>query len=159
MSDPLVLAMNLEIYATTQYVGYPFNSFCEFDGVPIGAGDGGIFQLDTGDLDHSSDIDAFVEFPKLDFGSPMSKHARRVTINGLAMGDLQFTCSADDGPEFVKNIRVKALGRHSFMAEYLRSDCRGTYLQFKLSNVNGAYFSISSIDLDLIIPGMRETPA
>jgi hypothetical protein len=159
MSDHLALAMNLEVYAASQYTNYPFNSLCEFNGVLLGAGESGIFELEKGDRDELAPINALVEFPKTDFGIPLVKHARRIVINGRSYGNLLLTLSADDGLEFTKHINVRSIGKHSTMFEYLRSDCRGVYLLFRLENIDGAYFSIDQIDLDLITASLRETPA
>ena len=127
MSEQLALAMNLEVYAASQYTNYPFNSLCEFNGVLLGACEGGIYQLEKGDRDNLSPINALVEFPKTDLGMALVKHGRRITLNGRSYGDLLLTMSADDGPEYTKHIHVRSIGRRSAMFEPLRRDCRGIY--------------------------------
>jgi hypothetical protein len=158
MSDQLTLAFNVNVYAATQYINYPFNSMCEFNGKVIGASDAGIFELEKGSDDNLAPIHGFVEFPKTDFGMHFVKHGRRITLHGRSFGDLLLTFSADDGVEYTKRIEVRSVGKHGAMFEKLRSDCRGVYLFYRLENIDGAYFSIDEIDLDLIVSALRETP-
>lgn len=155
----MTLAMNVEIYAASQYLSFPFNSMCEFGGVLIGASEDGIFQLETGDLDYDASIDALVEFPKTDLGAGYLKHPRRIVLNGRSFGNLLVTASADDGPEITRTIHVRNPGRYSSMFEYFSREERGMFFGLRLENVDGAYFSIDSIDLDIIPIAMRETPA
>lgn len=155
----LTLTLNIEIFAPTQYLNYPFNSMCEFNGVVLGASDTGIYHLETGGLDDNVPIDALVEFPRTDLGVRHLKHPRRVVINGRSAGNLLLTTSADDGPEITQSVRARNPGRYSVMFEYFNREQRGMYFDFRLENVGGAYFSIDSIDFDVIPIAMRETPA
>ena len=155
----LTLTLNVEIFAPAQYLNFPFNSMCEFNGVLIGAGDDGIFQLEQGDLDVSSPINSLVEFPRTDLGVHHLKHPRRIVIKGRAFGNLLLTTSVDDGPEVVRTVQSRNPGRYAPMFEYFSREQRGMYFSFRLENVDGSYFSIDSMDLDLIPIAMRETPA
>ena len=155
----LTIAMNTETYATSQYTNYPFNSYCKFNGAVLGASSGGIFQIDKGNIDHTSHIDMLVEFPKTDLGSLLPKHVRRVSVGGRTHGNLLLTAAADDGPEQTKTLRARNPGRYSVMFETLSRNQRGTFFAFRLENIDGAYCSIDSIDLDIVPVAMRETPA
>ena len=46
-TDFAVYVMNLETFAVSSYANYPFNSFAEFNGMYLGCGADGLFQLDT----------------------------------------------------------------------------------------------------------------
>lgn len=155
----LTLALNLSIYAGSQYVGFPFNSYCVFAGKVLAAGPEGIHEIESGDTDNGQPIAALIEFAKSKLGSGQPKHVRRYRLNGKSSGNLMLTVRADDGPGFAHPVMVRTPNRYATMFEPGRRDVRGVYFHVALENLNGCHFSLDSITLDVIHTGTRETPA
>lgn len=148
--DQLTIALGLRIAAPSQYVGYDFNSFCVFNGVLLGAGEGGIFQLESGDKDNGVSIDGWVEFIATDLGMDDVKEPQRVTVNCKADGQLLFVESADGGPALAEVLPAGPLEKGYIpVQKRLRRTCRGKYLKFIIRNLLGSYFSIDGIWIDV----------
>lgn len=158
MSETLTIALNLSIYAGSQYVGFPFNSYCEFAGKVLAAGPGGIFEIESGETDDGQPIDARVEFAKSKLGSGLPKHIRKWRLNGRASGNLMITFRADDGPEYSQTVHVRTPNRYSAMFEPGRRDVRGVYFHIGVETLDGCYFDLDSMDAHVVHTGMRETP-
>ena len=152
--EALCIALNIRNSAPSQYLGYNFNSLCEFNDQILGAGDGGIFQLDTGSLDDTTPIEAYVEWVS-DLGIPYPKHVRRLTVGCKATGELLVTTSADGGPEYVEPLLVDPTDKYGVWLIKGRRTCRGRYLTIRIGNVDGAYFSIDQVTADVTPVNIR----
>ena len=92
----LVLALNLQNFAATQYAGYAFDSCCvTASKQPLGANANGIFMLEDPDHDEGN-IEWFFILPTSDLHEDNQKRIRKVTVGGKAEGDLLFSLAADD---------------------------------------------------------------
>jgi hypothetical protein len=138
--------------ATTQYWNYGFNSFCIFNGVPLGACEDGIFQLDSGSNDNGTKISAFFETVKTDFGSSNGKRARRFLVGYEATGDLSITATVDDSFDSEIQFSVpSSYDRSSSLGLKVAGDrsVMGRYWSVKVANVSGSDFAIDSIQVQM----------
>lgn len=155
----MTIAFNTSIYAGSQYVGFPFNSYCVFAGKVLAAGPEGIYEVGTGDTDNGQPIEALIEFAKSGLGSDKPKHVRRYLLTGKSSGNLMLTVRADDGPGIPHPVAVRTPNRYSAMFEPGRRDLRGVYFHVSLENLNGCRFSLDSMTLEVVHTSRRETPA
>ena len=147
--------MNLENLAVTQYGAFEFESFCVFDGVPLGANEDGIFVLEQGDDDDGLAIQSVVETHKTDFGASFQKRMRSAYLGGEFGGDLTllvktddsertYTISADDA-RMLQHSRKTGIGR----------DQKGRYWLFRLENTSGCDLSLDHMEVMPVILGRR----
>jgi len=148
----LVLSLNLQNFAATQYAGYDFDSCCVTDKKQIlGANPQGIFKLEEPDHDEG-DINWFFVLPTSDLHLSNQKRIRRINVGGKAENDLQFSLAADDNDEH--NIQVamdkknmsQCAGRGTG-----RRDKFGKYWSVKVSGTKD--FSLDSIGLGVVVLG------
>ena len=95
MSDSLVIVMNLQRKAPSQYINQPFTSVIDFNGDPLFFGPDGIY-LESGDLDGTEEINAWVDTPILDFGNRQQKSIEAIDIGYEAGDTLQVTLYGDE---------------------------------------------------------------
>ena len=96
MADYLGLCLNLKGGQLSQWANYNFNSIAKIGNHYVGAGEDGLMQLETGDLDNTADIDAFFELVTSDWGIPAQKRIRSMYVGYETNGDLTLTVSARD---------------------------------------------------------------
>lgn len=144
----LTLSTNLVTKnATTQFVGYDFNSMVSFNGKQIAAHDSGLFEL-GGDTDDGVDIDAYFEPVLSDFGDAHPKRIRFLYLGYEADG--QITVTTSDGlPEEsaeseTKTITPRFSGQQRVRISVTRA-LHGRYWSFRIANKNGSDFSVDSI--------------
>ncbi|MBA3015328.1 MAG: hypothetical protein KKD63_11040 [Proteobacteria bacterium] len=133
--------------ATTQFVGYDFNSMVNFNGTQIVANDSGLFVL-GGNSDEGVDIDAYFQPVLSDFGDAHPKRLRFIYLGFEADG--QITVTTSDGlPEEAaesetKTITPRFVGQQRVRIPVTRA-LHGRYWSFRIANKNGADFSVDSI--------------
>jgi hypothetical protein len=133
--------------ATTQRTNYPFNSFCEFDGVYIAASSTGLFRL-GGETDNGTPIDAYFAIIQTNFGSSSSKRMQAVNLSYTSPGSLYAELTPDEGTAIQYTITGAFSGvqrRKTKVAE----KPKGVFWKYKFGNVVGAYFMINRIDVDM----------
>jgi len=147
---------NLRINALTQYGGFNFNSFCVWNGRPIGAGPDGIFVLDgDGGKDiHTTtsderNVSAWFELPVTQLGNDHIKRGRRLYLGGEFSGSMTVAVRTNDASE--QTITYAATPRNTSNLQHvleipLNHRQRSEYWGFTVSNVNGSDFSIDFID-------------
>lgn len=144
----LSLCLHIERLAASQYRNYNFNSLCEFNGVHLGAGENGISVLDSGDLDNTTKILAYLEFPTTDFGSENQKRIRSFYLGYETDGELLLTVKDDDNNErswIVQNIHGPDK-QHSAKISGTRAN-KGRYWMIRIENLQGADFSLDSLSV------------
>ena len=156
MPEYLGLCLSFERVAPTQYRGYNFNSFCKFGDAYIGANSSGIFTLDSGDLDGSTEIEAFFEPVTSDWGIPNQKRIRSMYVSGEFDSDIQLTVYDDEENERIYTLEpIHFSNKQHTQKVGIGRDGKGTYWMVRIDNVNGSDFSIDRIQVVPIILGQK----
>ena len=160
MPDYLGLCLQLERTALSQYANYNFNSMCKFNGVYLGANSSGIFKLDTGDLDGTSEIAAFFELLTSDWGIENQKRIRSIYVGYETDGQLMFKVKDDDDNEREYILEPNHVDNKQHGAK-LWGDRggKGRYWMFRVDNVNGADFSVDDIRVLPVVLGKKPSKA
>lgn len=160
MPDYLGLCLQLEISALSQYANYNFNSMCKFNGAYLGANESGIFTLDSGGLDDTTDIEAFFELITSDWGMEHQKRIRSLYVGYETNGNLMLTVKDDDGNqrEYLLEPNHVDNQQHSSKLPGDRNG-KGRYWMFRVDNVNGSDFSVDSIKVLPVILNRKPSPA
>jgi hypothetical protein len=148
MADFLGLCLALERLAASQYQNYNFNSMCKFGDVYLGASDDGIFELDSGDTDDGTEIEAFFETVTSDFGIEHQKRFRRAYFGYETDGQLTLIIKDDDENERIFNVTpIHANQQQHTSVVPLPRNAKGRYWVLRVENVRGSDFSVDSIRL------------
>jgi hypothetical protein len=90
--------LNTRLGGLTEYTGFEFNSFAQFNGMVLAAGTSGVVVLGTQDLDGATAITMLGRTGKADYGESMLKRVPRLYVGGRFTGDLLFrTITSEDG--------------------------------------------------------------
>jgi len=141
----LVLATELTLIASSQYLNYNFSSMVKFGNRYYGGNSDGLFELETGDLDNDSNIEAYFKLITTDFGVSNLKRMRSIFVRGVSDGKLLFTVEDDEENERtypLDNVKATATGQKVPIGR----DGKGVYWSVKVSNYEGSNFSINSMD-------------
>lgn len=160
----ITVKTNLRNNALTQYSGYPFESFCVFNGIPLGAGPEGIFRLDQGGdkdiYDLVTDerwVSAWFELPMTSMGHGGAKQCRRLFVGGEFTGTMEITVRTTDSVmkerTYTVSPRSHGLVQHAFEVP-VSFVPRSEYWGFTVENQLGSDFSIDFID-GIFIPATR----
>lgn len=154
--DRLSLCLSLERIAPSQYANYNFNSMCNFGGASLGANEDGIFVLDNGDKDITTDILAFFRLATTDWGTDNLKKIRKLYLGYECDGAVEVNIAADESEDLSTEVRPrhKDLREHSQKVSIGR-DLKGRFWELEIRNINGADFSIDSISVVPIILGTK----
>ena len=156
----LGVCMELTGARVSQYAGYDFNSFAKFNNQYLGAGNNGIFVLDSGDYDYQAgsqtNIDSFFETVLSDMGAGSEQRVRFVTVEAEFDGPLsiQMTCNETES-------HSKAVGRSretSISGAYRvtgRRDIKGRFWSFRVDNVGGSDYSIDRLIITPVVTGRQ----
>lgn len=138
---------NLKNKASTQFMNYGFNSFCNFNGKLLAAKDNGLFSLE-GDSDHGSDIDAQVETVLHDWGGRQVKRPRKALVSYRSDGELELSIiDADLNSADVKTV-PKESGSLPQNAKFtFPRTVAHTFWKFKFTNVEGSNFKINALEV------------
>jgi hypothetical protein len=139
----LALVVNTETNSLFKYTNYPFNSFSG----RYAAYTDGIYELDNGNTDNGTDINAFFETGFIDFGSPQLKRMQSAYIGFLNDGTTMLrVATSDDGVSeaswYELDITHTAYDTNRIT---MHNGIRSRYWKFTLSNVDN-----SDIDLDTL---------
>lgn len=142
----LVLAMNTENAAVTEYSGWSFDSFAELAGVTYGLGAAGIVAL-GGAADGTGAIAAYLRTGKDDGGTDSTKRPTDAYVAGRMEGGMSLTVTAKKGKLEESYDYDLPLGEDE--PESRKTDLgRGfeaVYLQYELANVSGADFAVDKL--------------
>jgi hypothetical protein len=138
-------AMNIRNSAVTEYDNYPFNSFAIVGGRPYGASAEGVFRLE-GDDDNGDPIAALVRTGILSFES-LTK-----VPNGWIMlksnGEMMMKTIVMDGGQKKENwykMKARPEGEPVESRFDIAKGLTGTYWQWELANIDGAYFELDVV--------------
>lgn len=146
----VTICYNLKINGLTQYTNFDFNSMCRFNGQTLAASDGGLFVIDSGDDDDGTDIDAYFELPRSDFGSAYQKRIRSGYAGYESSGTLNIKLATDEGTAVTLPLSPTRSGQHGGRFPG-RRDTKGRYHTIRVENVDGCDFSIDRIDIIPVI--------
>jgi len=160
MPDYLGLCLQLERSALSQYANYNFNSMCKFNGAYLGANENGIFVLDSGDLDGTSQIEAFFELLTSDWGIEHQKRIRSVYVGYETNGQIMVKAKDDDDNQREYILEPNHLDNKQHGAK-LPGDRngKGRYWMIRVENINGSDFSIDSIKVLPVILNRKPSGA
>lgn len=146
--------MNLQNKAVTQYSNFDFNSFCKIGDNFLAASDAGLFSLE-GDNDNGADIDAEFELVTTDFGIANLKRLRSIYVGGQADGDTALTVKDDEGNAREYPNPLFKDGQQTGMKVSVGRNGIGRYWSIGVKNVDGADFSVDSIEVLPIVLGKK----
>lgn len=140
------IAFHSERQAISTYSNFPFNSFAKFNGHYIGAGTSGLFEL-VGATDDGVAIDAVLRTGITDFGSPFMKSHSDVYMNYRTDGSMVVRVIVNDTTTYPYPVPTTSQpGLHSVRVPVDRG-LIARNLQYEIANVNGASFSIGSLEV------------
>ena len=148
MSHTTIL-LNTHTSAVSQFFNHPANSACVFNGELIFATDSGVYKS-AGDFDGEDNIDAHFTLPQSNFGYNGQKSLRSMVVGGYINGSITATVSDEKGAS--RDYISKEMDQTDGCKLALRSDQRSRYFTTTISNVDGADFSIDTVDVTFI-PG------
>jgi hypothetical protein len=140
----LNMVLNLRNAALTLYTNYDFNSFCRFNGKHFGATKTGIYDLDTGTLDDTTEMEWNFRIGYLDLDQRVSKKLRQAWLSYKSSGDIIVTAITPEGDEYeytLGGIEDDETGLRVKFGKGLKSK----YVAIDVKNVDG-----SSIVLDVL---------
>lgn len=139
---------NGDTQAYTRYSNYPFNSFCELDGIYYGATDTGLYRLD-GDDDAGEPIEARVRTGLTDMGTGRLKRTEALYLGLRASGDmvLKVVTTTDGGEKTESWYSVESRPADAVRETRAKvgRGLKSVYWGAELANVDGADFELASI--------------
>lgn len=152
------LLLNTHNFAPAQFFNHQANSTVLFNGKLLFARSTGIYES-TGSNDGYETvgeeqvpipIEAWAVLPITDLEYNGQKTPRSLIVDGYIDGQLQF--SITDEKQATRDYPTEEMLSYDGTKVALRSDQRSRLFKLKVSNVDGADFSIKNIDL-VFIPG------
>ena len=147
----IVLCAPVDSFAVTQFDGFYASSFFSFGGKLFFTNDDGLYSYDEESTDEV--VSAFFELPFSDHGYVGEKKIRSILIDGRV-----------DGALFIESY-VSDLNKEEYTTEDMSGESGtkvagmsrqiGHYFGFRISNIDGSYFSIDKITLVTILMAER----
>lgn len=149
--------MNVRNKAITQYHGFTdCNSMCVLKREALMFCDDTIdtFGYDNSD-DSGENIAAFVKFLGTDMGVPNAKSLRSSHVSYYSDGKIKITWTADEIAERSETLPVAkdSKGFHDYKVIGNR-EVEGTYMEFRIDNVNGSDFTLNALRVVPIIKNL-----
>jgi len=130
--------------ATSQLTNFDFNSYGKFIETHLGCATNGIYRIGGYTFD-GEEIEAYIKTFKNKLGYDGNKRIRFVYIGVETAGTLTFTPTVDGVAKTPITITPKTSG-----TQYLRvavGRYKGCYYDFKIENVDGAWFALEHISV------------
>ncbi|MCE5199081.1 hypothetical protein LLG39_08900 [bacterium] len=149
------LFLNTHNFAPSQFFSHAANSATVFNGKLLFARSTGLFESagDNDGLDENDEpipINAWVVLPVTDLEYNGQKTPRSLVLGGYING--QLVASVTDEKDITKNYTTEAMLSYDGTKVGLDSDQRSRFFKLKITNVDGADFSLKNADL-VFIPG------
>jgi len=149
--ESLVIAMNMQNNAPSQYVDFPFESVVEFNGKTVLFGSTGIFE-EGGDSDNGTDITAWVDTPLHDFGAREQKSIEAFSVGYECDGALVFTLYGDEDDNTTRSFVMEPVKDGQVQQDFMKTLKKyrwgkARYWKARLANRDGSDFSIDYIAL------------
>ena len=145
------LILNTHNFASSQFLQHIANSSTLFNGKLLFTNNQGLFSADP---ESTEKINAHIYLPRHDLGYVGYKTPRALIIGCKCDGVIRVDVTDEKG--ITKAYYSKILEGEDGCKIGLDSDQRSRYFIIKVSNVDGSYFSLSSIDM-IFIPGPERT--
>lgn len=152
------LILNTHNFAGAQFLNHPANSATLFNGKLLFATSAGIFESGgdndgyavEGEASAPVPIAAHAVLPISDFKYQGQKSPRSMLLGGRFDGQMEVSITDENGG--THDFPTEAMGDEDGTKVALRSRQRSRYFKVKIANVDGADFSVDSVDL-IYIPG------
>ena len=152
------ILLNTHNFAASQFFNHSANSAAMFNGELLFATTEGLFEsggdndgtVMVDDIEVPVPIDAHIMLPVHNFGYQGQKSPRSMLLGGRFDG--QMRASVTDEKGVTKDYVSPEMENEDGTKLALRTDQRSRYFTIKISNVDGADFSLESADL-VFIPG------
>jgi hypothetical protein len=140
------MVMQTETGALSDYLNFPFNSLCMFNGQYFGASAEGLFVL-AGDNDNGALIQAAARVGITDFGTSFLKRIDRCYVGYRTDGNLVIRIFTDEVN--IRDYLLTAYGKDGLHGNHTRigKGVAARYWQFELRNQNGANFELNALEL------------
>ncbi len=153
MAQVLTQVTNTHTNTVTTFGGYAFNSMVAFQGLYLGAGDDGLFQLDD---------DASVEMPvanvatgDLHFNSEMQKRISDFFISMRADGDITLRVYVDESLAYEYLLSPLDIETIKQRRSLIGKGLKGKYWRFELENSGGDHFEFDAFNVAAVLLGRR----
>jgi hypothetical protein len=149
--DSLTISMNMQNNAPSQYINMPFDSVVEFNGKTLFFGPTGIFE-EGGDLDNTTEIDAWFDTPNHDFGAREQKKIEAFGIGYETDGEMALTLFGDEDEDTAREFVLEPVKdtqvQQDFMMTLRRYRFeRARYWKVRVANRDGSDFSADYLAL------------
>lgn len=145
----VIMQLNTNINALSQNDIYDFDVMAEHDGELYGFSSAGAFKV-AGDTADSEDISASFTLPTTDFGIHNQKTFRSIALQYEATDVLSITVTNDE--DYAVSLSVPStLGLQSGAKIACPRDSRGVSHSVQISNTEGAYFAIDTVDVLCVV--------
>jgi len=146
--DYLNLAMNIRNNALTVYSNYPFNSFCRFNGVHLGAMSSKIYNLGTGITDNGTLIFWSFKTAYIDLEFKIKKKLRQAWLTLKTDGDLILTVSYPDGTSYEYSATSYGITEDGIRVKFGKG-IKSRYVALEVESVDGSTLELDAIRLQL----------
>ena len=136
--------LNTRKGALTEYDGFSFNSFAQFNGAVLACGPSGIVVLGVQDVDGATEIDARVRTGQESFESSMHKRVPRIYTSGAFAGDVIFRTIVEGGTRSYR-LPFNSITRLQQRRVPVGRGPRSRFWQFEIANEDGADFSLNDV--------------
>lgn len=141
--------------ASAQQTGIDCTSMARFNGMILGAGQGGLCKVLCGQTDAGVNIDAYFVLASTDLGLQCDKRSRYLYLGYETTGSLDLTLTTDSGLSKTIRIVPKRTGQQRRRITIGRGTTAEPFvwrwLTVKIASVSGSAFSIDSIQVLPII--------
>ena len=139
-------ALNLKNMALSEYENFDFNSICT-DGINhYGASDNGIHLLRGAD-DNGVPIAAHIRTGTHDFDSSLLKRFHEVYLGVKSEAALELKIIPDDNQAYDYNVDDDGYPQAHTVKIAVGKGMKTRYITLELSNTDGGYFEIDSIEM------------
>lgn len=143
--------LNLRNNALTEYTGFEFNSYAQFNGVVIAADETGLYELDGANDKGSAanTITGYLKTGKSDFESSFSKRVPRAYVSGKFNGDIEFHTIVEGEAQRKYLLQHDEITTLKQRRVPIGRGPKSRYWQFAFTNRAGADFEVASI---IVVP-------
>jgi hypothetical protein len=142
------MVMNIRNNALSLYTNYPFNSFCRFNGVHLGATSTKIYNLGSGTTDEGTAISWSFKTAFLDMELKTKKKLRLAWLTLKTDGDLTLTISYPDGTSYDYTATSYEVTEDGIRVKFGKG-LASRYIALEVKNVSGSTLDLDTIRLQL----------
>jgi hypothetical protein len=148
----ITMVMNTKTFAMSEYAGYEFNSYTNFNGVAVMGGREGIYEADKTDLDG---VNGFTILSRATTGEidihddNRANRLRNAFINYESGGGVRLSTTADGS--VVRAYPVMTENEEGLLERRVKFErgIKNRVFKFKIENINGAKLELESLTVTL----------